>query len=235
MSTVIDVGDAFELTFATTAGADVTVSWIDPGGDTVIDGQAVTESPAGQYTVTLQASQAGMWTALFTASGTVTAVETYYVRARLVTGPPPLAAVGDVSAQFGTLTGAQEGIVSFLLRAASAMIRHAYPYIDVQIAAGRVDPDLAALAVANMILRVLRNPNGLRSETVGPFSRSYDTGTAAGLLVITSTEAGLLVPTPVLADGSPIGGIGTIRVQPGMAPPPHWRHGRRMWLGGGQG
>jgi hypothetical protein len=230
VATVIDVGDAFELTFSTTAGADVTVSWIDPGGELIIDGQTVTETSPGQYKVTLQAGQAGMWTARFTASGTVTAVEDYYVRARTVTGPPPLAAVGDVAAQFGTLTAAQEGVTAFLLRAASAMIRHAYPFIDAQIITGRLDPDLVALAASNMVLRVLRNPNGLRSETVGPFSRSYDTGTAAGLLVISSTETGLLVPVAVLPDGSGVGGIGTIRTRPGMAPIS--RRGSSTWLGG---
>lgn len=230
MSSVIDVGDAFELTFQSTTGADVTVTWLDPGGDAVIDGQTVPESgTSGLYPVTLTASSAGMWTAVFTASGAVTAVETYYVRARAVTGLPPLAAVGDVAAQFGTLTAAQEGVTSFLLRAASAMIRHAYPYIDAQIAAGRLDPDLVALATANMILRVLRNPNGLRAETVGPFSRTYDTTTAAGLLVISATETGLLTPI-VAAAATTVGGVGTIRLRPGMAPPCPPRG--RLWFGG---
>src|ERR1044071_4107042 len=120
MATVVDVGDAFELTFSTTTGADVTVTWIDPGDVTVIESQTVPEGATGQYPVTLTASQAGMWTAIFPAAGAVPAVEPYYVRARVVTGLPPLAAVGDVAAQFGTLTGAQEGITAFLLRAASA-------------------------------------------------------------------------------------------------------------------
>lgn len=229
MSTVIDVGDAFELTFTTTAGADVVVTWIDPDGDTILEAQDVPETTSGSYPVTLTATEAGMWTAIFTASGTVTAVEPYYVRARVVTGLPPLAAVGDVSAQFGTLTAAQEGITAFLLRAASSMIRHAYPYVDAQLAAGRLDPDLVALAAANMVLRVLRNPNGLRGETVGPFSRTYDTTTAAGLLVISATEEGLLVPV-VAASAATLTGVGTIRTRPGLAPPTHHRHGGR-WFG----
>ena len=53
--------------------------------------------------------------------------------------------------------------------------------LDADITAGLLDPELAALTVANMVLRVLRNPSGLRAETTGPFSRTYDTTAAAGL------------------------------------------------------
>jgi hypothetical protein len=60
-----------------------------------------------------------------------------------------------------------------------------------------------------MVLRVLRNPSGLRSETVGPFSRSYDTSVAAGLLVFTDDEEQLIAPTgtgaytPVIGEMTP--------------------------------
>lgn len=228
MTAVVDVGDAFELTFASVANATVTVTWFDPGGEAVLEAQPVDESApgSGTYPVTLVTTAPGMWQATFTASGAVTAVEVYYVRSRSVTGPPPLAAIGDVVGQFGELTAAQEGITSFLLRAASAMVRHQHPYISTQIAAGRLDADVVALAVSNMVLRVLRNPNGLKAETVGPFSRTFDTTTAAGLLAITATEEGMLTPAPATTTGT-YGGIGTIRVTPGLAPPVH--RPRRGW------
>lgn len=230
MSAVVDVGDAFELTFSSVANATVSVTWLNPGGATVIEAQTVDESTPGSglYPVTLVTTAAGMWQAIFTASGAVTAVESYYVRARDVVGPAPLAAIGDITGQFGQLTPAQEGIASFLIRAASAMIRHAYPYVDVQLHAGRLNPDLVALAVANMVLRVLRNPNGLKAETVGPFSRTYDTGTAAGLLTITAGDASILTPAPVTATTG-LGGIGTIRVTPGLMPPRRYPRGR-PWM-----
>jgi hypothetical protein len=196
MSAVVDVGDALELTFTTVPGALVTVSWLDPDQVAVINAETVAESPdgSGQFPKTFVVSSSGVWTAEFRASGTTSAVERYYVRATALSGPPPFAAVGDVAAQYGSMTPAEESLAGWLLRAASNMVRARRPTIDQQIAAGTVSQDMAALAVTNMVLRVLRNPNGLRSETVGPFSRSYDTSVAAGLLVFTDAEDQLIAP-----------------------------------------
>jgi hypothetical protein len=228
MSGVVDVGDAIELTFATATGATVLVSWFDPNMDAVIDQQAVAEEPAGSgsYPYTFLATDAGVWTAQFTASGTATAVERYYVRATALTGPAPLAAIGDVAGQYGTLTPAQESLTGWLLRAASQMVRARFPNIDAQLAAGTLDRDVVALAVTNMVLRVLRNPGGLRSETVGPFSRSWDTRVAAGLLVITDDEAAMF--TPVITLPATVNPVGTVLLRPGLAPPPKGLS-RRGW------
>lgn len=217
---ITDVGDALELTFQTVTGATVTVDWVDPAGVTVLDGIAVTETPSGsgRYPFTFLPTAAGMWTALFVASGAATASEPYYVRARSVGGLAPLAAVGEVGEQYGTMTAAQEGLAAALLRAASSIIRGRVPTVDTLIADGKLNPDLAALAAVSMVLRVMRNPGGLRSETVGPFSRTYDTTHAAGLLVLTEAEVGLLTPP---ASGAAAARVGTIMMRPGLAPPPY--------------
>lgn len=225
MSAVVDVGDAIELTFETAPGATVMMSWLDPYQAAVLDNVTVAESPAasGKFPRTIIPGSVGMWTAQFTASGNTAAVERYYVRASAITGPPPLAAVGDVVEQFGTMTLAQEGLTGYLVRAASALLRqHARQIgldIDAGITAGRLDPEVAALTVANMVLRVLRNPNGLRAETTGPFSRTYDVQVAAGLLVVTDYDLAAVTTAPLILDGIASLGIGTIRVVPGLAPP----------------
>lgn len=238
MSAVVDVGDALELTFTTVPGATVTLDWLDPPQVPQISGQVVAENPAasGKFPVTLVAdSTPGLWTARFTASGTTSAVEKYYVRALSLAGLPPLAAVGDVADQFGTLTVAQEGLTKYLLRAASALLRQrarsAGLDIDGDVAAGRLDPDLAALTVSQMVLRVLRNPNGLRAETTGPFSRTYDTTAAAGMLVVTDYDLQAITTAEQVPDGLGALGIGTIRVTPGLAPTPWYRRhgGRHGW------
>lgn len=226
MSSVVDVGDAIELTFSANTGASVTATWLDPDLVPVVEDETVPENPpgSGRYPATFLPTRAGMWTARFTASGAATANEAYFVRATVFTGPPPLAAVGDVAAQFGSLTPAQETLAGWLLRAASQIVRSRFPKVDEQIAAGRLSADMVALAVTNMVLRVMRNPGGLRSETVGPFSRSYDTTTAAGLLVLTDTDSALLEPTP--EPGGAPGVVRTIWARPGLAPPPYGvRHG----------
>jgi hypothetical protein len=192
------------------------MTWLDPDQVTVINAEPVTETPTGtgKFPATMLPNRAGVWTALFTASGAAIAVERYYVRAVSAAGPPPLAAVGDVAAQAGTLTPAQEGLTSWLLRAASKMVRSQFPLIDAHLVAGTLDPDVVALGVANMVLRVLRNPGGLRAETVGPFSRTYDVGDAAGLLAISAQETKMFTPA---AAGRPAP-IGTIRLKAGLIP-----------------
>ncbi len=230
MSAVLDVGDAIELTFGTVAGATVTVSWLNPDQVPVIDTEPVTETPAasGKFPYTFVASSPGVWTAEFRASGTTSAVERYYVRATALAGPPPFAAVGDVAAQYGSMTPAEESLAGWLLRAASNMVRARRPLIDQQIAGGIVSGDLVALAVTNMVLRVLRNPAGLRSETVGPFSRSYDTSVAAGLLVFTGDEEQLI--EPVGADAG-VGRAREFRPRAALAIAPVYRGpgGRAGW------
>lgn len=217
--TAVDVGDAIELTFTSAPGASVMVTWLDPSG-TVIDDVSVTESPAGsgRFPKTFLPNSPGVWEALFVASGAATAVERYYVRASPITGPPPLATVGEVGAQFGSMTPAQEGLTSWLVRAASKLVRSRVPYIDTWITAGTIDPEVVSLVVVNMVLRVLRNPNGLRSETIGPFSRAYDTSVAAGMLGLATEELAILVPVPAAATRSR---VGTIMLRPGLAPPPY--------------
>jgi hypothetical protein len=197
MSTVVDVGDALELTFSTSPNATVVVSWIDPDQVIVQEDVSLAESPAnsGNYAFTFIPTRAGVWTAQFTASGTATAVDRYYVRATATTGPPPFAAIGDVEAQYGSMTAAERSLAGWLLRAASNIIRSRRPEVDHLISTHRLSGDMVALAVTNMVLRVMRNPQGLRSETVGPFSRSYDTSVAAGLLVLSADEEALLTPT----------------------------------------
>lgn len=235
MTAVADVGEAIELTFITVPGSIVTLDWLDPNQIPVFSGGAVAEAPpaSGNYPKTLIPTSAGMWTATFTATGPTVAIESYFVRVRALTGPPPLAALGDVAAQYGTMTEAQQGLTVHLVRAASTLLRHRARQmgidIDLEIAAGRLDADAAALAVTAMVLRVLRNPNGLRAETTGPFSRTFDTTVAAGLLVVTDAELGYVTPVPLVPDGTASLGIGTIRVVPGLAP--SWGMRPRRWAG----
>ncbi len=224
--TTVDVGDAVELTFETTPGATVTASWLDPDLTPVIDAVAVTENPAGsgRFPYTFLPTGPGLWQALFTASGAVTAVERHWIRALRIDGPPPLAVIGDVVELYGPLTPAQEGLVSALLRRASAMVRSAYPDLADRIAAGTLDADTVSHAVVNMVLRVISNPRGLRSETVGPFTRTYDPEKATGLLALTDAETALLAPRRTNKSRAR-----SIMLRPGLAPAPWSNLDVRRW------
>ncbi len=211
-----DVGDTVDITYTGTTGSTVVVDILDPNLAEHASNTPVTETPpgSGRFPIEFQPPAPGTWTAMFRESGNDVQVERFYVRAALPTGPPPLAVVDDVREQYGTLTVAQQTLTSALLRAASKLVRARFPTIDQQIRDGAVDADVVALAVTNMVLRVLRNPGGLRSETVGPFSRTFDTTAAAGLLVITATEEAMFQPPATAA--AAVVNIGTIRLRAGF-------------------
>lgn len=207
------VGDAVEVTFSTTPGATVTVTWIGPDGQVVVPATPVPESPAasGKYPHLLTPTTPGMWEARFIATGTATETEPYYLRALAIGGPPPLATVAEVVELFRTLTPAEEGLTKALLRQASTMVR-SRPGVIARIADGTLDAEMVGHAVVTMVLRVLRNPGGLRAETVGPFSRTFDTTVAAGQLVISDTELAILNPPSTAGTAQP---ARTIMARPG--------------------
>src|SRR5688572_18039408 len=203
-----DVGDAIELTYTTAPNATVTMNWIhlptgtverenEPVSETVLTGNVRT----GQYPITLVGTAAGMYEAQFTATGAATNTESYYERFDAVGGLPPLATLGEYTDLYGSLSAARSATARALIKRASQLIRDTYPGIDTRITAGTVAADSVGLAVINMVARVMRNPSGLRAETTGPFSRSYDPDSASGMLAITEAETGLLVP-PVTNRGA---------------------------------
>jgi hypothetical protein len=229
MSSVVDVGDAFTLTFTSLPGVVVYDDWLDPDLIPVIDQELVPAVPAGSntYPRTFTATRPGIWTARFLAAG---AADDYHVRVVSSVGqPPPLAAVGDVVAQYGPLSDDEATLTRYLLRAASAMLRQQVPNLDAMARDGRLSPNVVALAPTNMTLRVLRNPDGLRAETTGPFSRTFDTSAAAGLLVVTPVDLANVTPGAAATPSSGWAPPSTIRVTPGMAPPPRWNKGRSGW------
>lgn len=216
--TTVDVGDAFEIVFTTAPGATVFRSWFDPADFQVGLAEQIAEYPVGtgNFPYTFQATWPGVWTARVNVSGTATAVEEHHVFARALPGEKPLAVLGHITEQFGDLTAAQEGLTKSLLRAASKLVRSMHPGIDRLVAAGSLDAEVVALGVTNMVLRVLRNPKGLRAETIGPFSRTFDTSVAAGELVITAGETALFT---AVVEATPVAPVGTIRLASGLMPP----------------
>lgn len=213
-----EVGDAVELIFTTNTGATVAVDVYDGDGVKVIDAAPVTESATidGQYPYTFVGSTPGIWRLVFTSSGAAVAVEEYSESFRIVPGPAPFATPGDYIELYGSLSAAREAALRALLRGASQLVRDNFPGIDAQIGAGTVPRGNVKTAVMNMARRVLLNPNGLRSETTGPFSRAYDTSIASGFLELTATDTGLLIP-PVGAGRKQK--AGTIRAGGGLIPP----------------
>lgn len=216
-----DVGDAIELTYTTAPNATVVMSWIHtPTGailqqDAPVDERVVNGVHTGQYPITLVGSLPGVYEAIFTVSGPATARDSYFERFDPIGSIPPLATVGEYTDIYGSLSAARTATCRALLKRASQLVRDSYPGIDTRIAAGTVSGDSVGLAVLNMVVRVMRNPAGLRSETTGPFSRAYDPDAAGGMLSITDAETAMLIPPP---SRTARGRIGTARITGGMVP-----------------
>lgn len=134
----------------------------------------------------------------------------------------PLATIDDYQGLHGDLGSDERRTrVTVLLGQASALLRSKAPDIDARITSGALDPALAVAAVVGMVWRVADRPQpGLRSETRGPFSRSWDS-TAAGSQLQVLAEDLALVSAPATS-GTPR--AGTIRVGAGLAscPPAGW-------------
>jgi hypothetical protein len=227
-----EVGDAVELTYTTAPGASVVATWTNPAGTKVLDAVPVTESSTvpGDFPYVFVGTAAGTWRATFTASGAAVQVDEFEVLFEVLGGPLPLATVGEYVAIYGELNAARTATCKALLRRASALVRGAYPAVDSKITDGTADAALVGQVVLNMAARALRNPGGLRAETVGPISRTYDTGAASGLLALTDDDRGLLLSAGA---GSGTGRnrrrVGSIRTAGGMVPP---SCPRDVWPGG---
>lgn len=212
-----EVGDAVEITFTATAGATVTAAVTPPGGQPT-EAVPVSESGPGEYPYQFLLTAAGVWQVRFTAAGTVTAVESFHVFAEA--GQVPLATAAQVGNVWRPLSDAEQAVVTARLAQASRMLRQRFPDLDARIADGRLDPSLAADAAVGMVLRLVRLPGGLRSETTGPFRRDYivDGEAATAQPQITQAEVDLIAAPS--ATGGKRRGVGTIRVQSGLAPIP---------------
>jgi hypothetical protein len=132
----------------------------------------------------------------------------------------PLAVVADVQVLpgIGDLNEDDATTAARLLRTASNLVRTRFRDIDARVAAFAtpapgvtpIDPDIVTDVVANMVARVLRNPEGVKAEAIGPTSTTYYSNVSAGYLFLTSDEAAMLAPAPRPS-------IGTIRAGEGLA------------------
>jgi len=131
----------------------------------------------------------------------------------------PYATLDDVEALLGeSMDAPTQGMATYLLRMAGNLMRAKVATIDARIAAydasttppTGLDPQSAADINAGMVVRVLRNPDLVTAETIGPSSATYSK--LSGQLTITPDEVLILVgpakrPT-----------VGTMRLEPALAP-----------------
>jgi hypothetical protein len=102
------------------------------------------------------------------------------------------ASLSDVEARYGALTAAQQSLAEALLGDAAAILAAHLPTLDARIAAGSLPLRLVVQVESAMVIRVLRNPEAMKSETIGVYSYTRDQALSAGLLYALVDELALL-------------------------------------------
>lgn len=106
----------------------------------------------------------------------------------------------DVSAAWRTLTADEQAVATTQLEFASAVIRRYVDDVDTRIADGTLDADLVKHVAVAMVLRHMRNPEGLRStstqQAIDDYSETVtetrDQALSAGSIYLTDEELSLI-------------------------------------------
>lgn len=101
--------------------------------------------------------------------------------------------VADLEARFRSLTADEQSVAQALLNDAWAILLVSKPNLDAQVG-DEVSTEVVTFVVASMVLRVLRNPNGVRQWSVDDYSETRDVSIASGGLYVSAEELALLSP-----------------------------------------
>lgn len=131
------------------------------------------------------------------------------------------ATTADVAARWRPLSPDEVATAQARLDDAWELVLHRVPSVEERLADGSLRSGLVIQVLCEMVLRVLRNPEGLRSETTSvddySHTRTRDTGLASGALSISDEEVALLMPARE---------AGAFTIRPYGAPdyvcPPEW-------------
>ncbi len=214
---VTNVGDPVSLIFDAVPNVSVTATVLPPIGQVwPAEPVAASTTPGeeDQYPYTFWPDRTGLWRVTFRATGSAVASATYNVTVTDPTaGPPPYATSDDIAAMWRTLTDEETTRADVLCRLASQLMRTRVPVLDERIADGRTPAEAATLVCSQMVIRSLRNPGGIASETTGPWSVTYSTAaqTNQGLVLLAEDIALLLGVDPAR-----LGRVGQINLRPGL-------------------
>lgn len=101
------------------------------------------------------------------------------------------ATVQDVAVRWRPLTSAEELKAAVLLDDAWELIKIRNATVETRLTADTLASTLVVMVQCQMVIRVLRNPDGKRQEQIEDYSYQRD-DTASGQLTITDDELGLL-------------------------------------------
>jgi hypothetical protein len=100
----------------------------------------------------------------------------------------------DIKARWRPLTAEEEAVAQAYLDDAWAVVLSQVPGIEARITAGSLSLDLVVKVVAAMVLRIMRNPDGIRQWQIDDASFTRDQALSAGLLYLADSERAELMP-----------------------------------------
>lgn len=115
--------------------------------------------------------------------------------------PNPVS-IANLEARFRPLTDAEKDSAQELLDDAWAVLLGTVPDLESRMGSGATSVSLVHFVVAAMVMRVLRNPNGVRQWAVDDYSETRDSSVAAGSLYVSADEVALLTGSAARRGGA---------------------------------
>lgn len=98
-----------------------------------------------------------------------------------------------IGVDFDGISSAQ---VEALIAKATLRLLTEIPTITARVAAGALSDQLVSSVVQDMVVRVLQNPQGLRSVSIDDYQATVDRTLSSGQIYVTEAERALLSPGP---------------------------------------
>jgi signal transduction protein with GAF and PtsI domain len=104
------------------------------------------------------------------------------------------ATVDDVEIRFRPLSATERLTAEVLLGDAWVMLLGRRPSLEADMTAGKVALAAVVRVLANMVIRVLRNPDGYLQESIDDYTYRRDAVVSTGLLHLTPDELADITP-----------------------------------------
>ena len=102
------------------------------------------------------------------------------------------AATTDIEARWRPLTPAETTVATALLADAWVILQTQVPTLVARLDDATLDPAVVVAVESAMVLRVLKNPDGKRQESIDDYSWTIDSARSSGALYVSDDELALL-------------------------------------------
>lgn len=103
-----------------------------------------------------------------------------------------LVIVGDLEARWRSLTDAETVVANAMIDDAMTLLTVRRPTLLADVTAGLVTQESVVFVVSAMVLRVLKNPESKRQESIDDYSWTRDTAVSSGALYVSDDELRLI-------------------------------------------